>query len=44
VNKEKNNFCDWFQAREAVKRPGSGSGPTANKDDKKKRFDDLFKD
>lgn len=44
VNKEKNNFCDWFQARDVVKRTGGATNPTADKDDRKKKFDDLFKE
>lgn len=44
VNKEKNNFCDWFQARDVVKRTGVATNPTVDKDDRKKKFDDLFKE
>ena len=42
VNKEKNNFCDFFQVRNVIKRPGGISTHTDTKDDRKKRFDDLF--
>jgi len=44
VNKEKNNFCDFFQKREVVKRPGGTSTGGDSKDTRKKSFDDLFKD
>ena len=44
VNKEKNNFCDFFQMRDAVKRPGGIHQGQDHKDDRKKGFDDLFKD
>ena len=44
VNKEKGNFCDFFQMRNVMKRPGSISTQTDTKEDRKKRFDDLFKD
>jgi len=43
-NKEKSNFCDFFQMRNVVKRPGGISTQTDPKDEKKKRFDDLFED
>ena len=43
-NKEKSNFCDFFQARIAVKRQGGVSYQADSKDDRKKNFDDLFKD
>ncbi len=42
-NKDKNNFCDFFQMRDVMKRPG-GFGPTETKGNLKKRFDDLFDD
>ncbi len=44
ANKEKNNFCDFFQMRDVVKTPGGISTQTDSKDDRKKKFDDLFKD
>ena len=44
INKEKNNFCDFFQARTAVKRPGGITSQTDTKDVRKKGFDGLFKD
>jgi hypothetical protein len=44
-NKEKSNFCDWFQMRTAVKRPGGiTTEHTDSKDNRRKRFDDLFED
>jgi hypothetical protein len=43
-NKEKANFCDWFQMRDAVKRSGGISSQVDSKEERKKRFDDLFKD
>ncbi|MFQ5453057.1 MAG: hypothetical protein ACE5D6_02585 [Candidatus Zixiibacteriota bacterium] len=43
-NKEKNNFCDFFQKRDAIKTPGGISSQTGSKEDRKKNFDDLFKD
>lgn len=43
-NKEKSNFCDFFQMRNVVKRPGGISTQTDPKDERKKRFDDLFED
>ncbi|MFZ5981237.1 MAG: hypothetical protein ACOYVF_11460 [Candidatus Zixiibacteriota bacterium] len=43
-NKEKANFCEFFQMRNVVKRPGGISHQTDNKEERKKRFDDLFKD
>ncbi|MEE8576681.1 MAG: hypothetical protein V3T31_05445 [candidate division Zixibacteria bacterium] len=42
-NKEKANFCDFFQMRLAVKGPG-GIIQSESKDDRKTRFDDLFDD
>lgn len=44
VNKEKANFCGWFQMRAVVKRPGGITSPLDSKDNRKKRFDDLFDD
>jgi hypothetical protein len=43
-NKEKANVCDWFQVRLAVKGPGGRQHAADGKDERKKRFDDLFKD
>lgn len=40
-NKEKANFCDFFQARIVG---AKALDKTANKDARKKAFDDLFKD
>lgn len=39
VEKEKGNFCEWFQVREGVK--GLGGAPV--KDDLRKAADALFK-
>jgi hypothetical protein len=44
TDKEKSNFCDFFQMRDAVKGPGGISAATDSKDDRQKRFDDLFDD
>ena len=44
VNKEKNNFCDFFQMRDVFKRPGGITTETESKDERKKNFDDLFND
>jgi len=38
------DFCDFFQMRNVVKKPGGISTQTDSKDDRKKKFDDLFKD
>lgn len=43
-DKEKNNICDFFQMRDAFKTAGGITGKRDAKDDRKKRFDDLFKD
>lgn len=43
-NKEKANFCDFFQMRNVVKGPGGIKTEANSKDDRKKRFDDLFED
>lgn len=43
-DKEKNNFCEFFQMRDVVKRPGGISTQTDSKDSRKQAFDDLFKD
>ncbi|MBD3332978.1 hypothetical protein GF356_09005 [candidate division GN15 bacterium] len=42
--KDKSNFCDFFQMRQAVKGPGGIRGGGDSKDERKKRFDDLFDD
>jgi len=44
VQKEKNNFCDFFQMRDVIKRPGGIRTQTDRKKDYRKGFDDLFKD
>ena len=43
-NKEKSNFCDYFQVRIAFKRKGGVSYQDDTKDERKKGFDDLFED
>ncbi len=43
-NKDKANFCDWYQHRDVVKRAGGIRSQTDSKDARKKRFDDLFED
>lgn len=43
-NKEKSNFCDWFQVRKMIKGQGGISGPDDSKSDRKQQFDDLFND
>jgi len=43
-NKEKSNFCDYFQVRAAVQSGGKIIRHGDSKEEKKKRFDDLFKD
>ncbi len=44
VNKEKSNFCDFFQMRDVFKRAGGVRSAEESKDDRRKRFDDLFED
>jgi len=44
VNKEKANFCDFYSQRDAMKTAGGVTRITDSKEDRKKRFDDLFKD
>ncbi|NOY88490.1 MAG: hypothetical protein GXO93_03745 [FCB group bacterium] len=45
ANKEKNNFCDFFQKRDAVKTAGGVfRGQQESKEVRKKKFDDLFND
>jgi len=41
-NKEKSNFCDYFQVRQAIQSGGRIVRDIESKDDKKKKFDDLF--
>ncbi|MFH1375001.1 MAG: hypothetical protein ABII79_14550 [bacterium] len=43
-NKEKANFCDFFQMRNVVKRPGGISAQQDKKDVRRQKFDDLFDD
>ncbi len=42
--KEKANFCDYFEMRQAFHSHGKKFNPIEAKDSKKKRFDDLFDD
>jgi hypothetical protein len=42
--KDKSNFCDWYQVRQAVHSHHGRPDTVDTKDDHKKRFDDLFKD
>ncbi len=42
--KDKANFCDYFQMRDVIKVPGGISANTESKDSRKKNFDDLFND
>ncbi len=44
TNKDKNNMCDFYQKRDADKIAGGVSHQRNSKVDKKKSFDDLFKD
>ncbi len=44
LNKNKANFCDFFQVREVVKGAGGIRQRTDNKESRRKNFDDLFKD
>jgi len=43
-NKEKNNFCDFFQPRDAIKQPGGVGESAGSKEDIKKKLNDLFRD
>jgi len=43
-NKDKSNFCDYFQPRLAIHTGGKRIDGTMSRDQKKKRFDDLFED
>ncbi|MFQ5500572.1 MAG: hypothetical protein ACE5FH_12980 [Candidatus Zixiibacteriota bacterium] len=43
-DKDRNNFCDYFQARQVVKGPGGIIHRGDEKEDRKKSFDDLFDD
>lgn len=44
VDKEKSNFCDFYQFRNMIKTAGGVSSQKDSKDTRKKSFDDLFKD
>jgi len=43
-NKEKSNFCDYFQVRAAVQMGGKIIRHGDDKQERKKRFDSLFDD
>jgi len=43
-NKEKSNFCDFFQMRLVQKTAGGVKTKEEDKFDRKARFDDLFND
>ena len=42
--KDKSNFCDWFQVRDAMHTHAGRADAVPSKDARKKKFDDLFKD
>ncbi|MFH2035731.1 MAG: hypothetical protein ABIJ45_04955 [Candidatus Zixiibacteriota bacterium] len=42
--KDKSNFCDWYQVRQAMQSHLGRPDMTDSKDNKKKKFDDLFND
>lgn len=46
VNKEKSNFCDYFQPRLVTKKSGGiqKGTTTESKEDRRQAFDDLFDD
>ena len=44
TNKDKNNMCDFYQKREATKIGGGIMNKQDSITDRKKGFDDLFKD
>lgn len=44
VNKEKSNFCDYFQMRLARKIAGGQSDGKSDRDILKKKLNDLFED
>jgi hypothetical protein len=44
LDKEKANFCDFFQMRQVMKTAGGVSTKVETKEDRRKRFDDLFED
>jgi hypothetical protein len=43
-NKEKANFCDFFQVREVFKTAGGLRTRADDKESRKAKFDDLFED
>ena len=43
-NKDKANFCDFFQVRQVYKTAGGLKSRTDDKDSRRDAFDDLFKD
>lgn len=44
VIKDKSNFCDWFQMRQAMQSHRAKPSKFDTKDVKQKKFDDLFND
>jgi DNA-directed RNA polymerase subunit RPC12/RpoP len=44
LDKEKANFCDFYQFRNMIKTAGGISSQKDSKDTRKKSFDDLFND
>lgn len=43
-NKDKANFCDFFQVREVIKTAGGIKRRVDDKESRRKSFDDLFED
>ena len=43
-NKDKANFCDFFQVRQVIKTAGGIKSRVDDKDSRRQKFDDLFKD
>jgi hypothetical protein len=44
ANKEKSNFCDFFQVRQVYKTAGGTRTHADDKETRRDAFDDLFKD
>jgi len=44
VNKDKANFCVFFQVREVIKTAGGIKRRVDDKESRRKSFDDLFED
>jgi len=42
--KDKSNFCDWFQVRLAIHSHAKKVSDVDSKDERKKKFDDLFRE